>query len=244
MSLLKKEKIWAIIPARGGSQGVPGKNIKIFCGKPLIYYSIVAAKRAKIFDRILVSTDSSEIAKISKKYGAEVPFLRPKKLAGSKANIVDAIIHLLDKIKADAGDEPDVIFLLQPTSPLRQAQDIVGSYQYFKKNNSLALVSVCQTHQQIYHLGANNLLSLVNRETEKVINRQESPKAYRQDGSMIYIIRVDQFRKYHSFMPKEKTVGYVIEKWKAIDIDDFDDWQLAEVIYSKRKKFISNNQAI
>lgn len=229
------QKILAIIPARGGSKGIPGKNIKLFCGKPLIYYSIAAAKKSKIFDRIIVSTDSLEIQNISKKFGAEVPFLRPKRLAGDHSNIVDAILYLLDNLKTRENYVPDVIFLLQPTSPLRDSGDIVGSYNLFNKLRVKALVSVCKTHHEIWHI-IDNKLKLVNPSSARLINRQERPDTYRQDGSMVYIIKTDSLLRHKDFMPKG-TAAYVVPKWKAVDVDEIEDFELAEALYKNRKYF-------
>ena len=113
-----------IIPARGGSKGIRNKNIRAFAGKPLIAYAIDAAKKSRYLSRTVVSTESEEIARVAKEYGAEVPFLRPKELAEDTSKVFDAIAHLLEKLKTDEGYAPDYIVLLQPTSPLRTAKDI------------------------------------------------------------------------------------------------------------------------
>lgn len=228
-------KILAIIPARGGSKGIPNKNIKLFCGKPLIYYTIVAAQKSKIFDRIVVSTDSINIKNISEKFGAEVPFLRPNYLAKDNSNIVDAVLNLLNYLKVEEHYMPDVIFLLQPTSPLRDCDDIINSYNVFKKLRAEALVSVCKTHHEIWHINKNKL-TLINSFPTKVINRQERPYTYKQDGSMIYIITLDSLLHNKDFMPKE-TMAYVIPKWKAVDIDEMEDFELAEILYKNKKYF-------
>lgn len=227
------QKILAIIPARGGSKGIIGKNIKSFCGKPLIYYTIAAAKKSKIFDRVIVSTDSLEIKDVSEKFDAEVPFLRPKRLASDKSNIIDAVLHLLGYLKVKEKYEPDIIFLLQPTSPLRDYKDIVNSYNLFNKLRTEALVSVCKTHHEIWHI-IDNKLKLANPSSLKLINRQERPGTYKQDGSMIYIIKTDALLRYRDFIPKG-TAAYVIPKWKAVDVDEMEDFELAEFLYKYKK---------
>jgi CMP-N,N'-diacetyllegionaminic acid synthase len=232
------KKILAIIPARGGSKGVPSKNIKLFCGKPLIYYTIAAAKKSKIFDRIIVSTDSPKIGKVSKKLGVEVPFLRPKHLAQYNSNIVDAVLHLLNYLKDKENYAPDIIFLLQPTSPLRDYKDIIDSYNLFNKLGVESLVSVCKTLPEVWHI-VNNRLRLANPSPKKLINRQDRPDTYKPDGSMIYIIKTDSLLHYKDFMHKE-TAAYVIPKWKAVDIDEMEDFELAEVLYKNRKYFNKN----
>lgn len=229
------KKIIAIIPARGGSKGLPNKNIKLFCGKPLIYYTINAAKKSQLFDRIVVSTDSPIIKNIAEKFGAQVPFLRPEHLAGDKSNIVDAIVHLLRHLQTKEKYLPDVIMLLQPTSPLRDLQDIKKSYELFCKLKATALVSVCKTHHEIWHI-IGNRLKLANPSSSKLVNRQERQDTYKQDGSMIYIIKTRAFLRGRDFLP-EGTIAYVIPKWKAVDIDELEDFRIAEVLYKNRKYF-------
>ena len=120
----KKIKFLAIIPARSGSKGIKNKNIRPFCGKPLIYYAIKEAKNCKFLDRIIVSTDSPKYAKIAEKYGAEVPFLRPAELSKDNSLIVDAVVDAVRKLKERENYYPDYIVLLQTTSPLRSSNDI------------------------------------------------------------------------------------------------------------------------
>ena len=116
--------ILGIIPARGGSKGIPGKNIKMIAGKPLIEWTIEAAKKSKLLTRVIVSTDDEKIAEVAKQYGAEVPFLRPKDIAQDLSTDVEFLIHALDWLKANQGYEPEIIVRLPPTSPLRTAAHI------------------------------------------------------------------------------------------------------------------------
>src|SRR3989344_5243385 len=120
----KRKKILAIIPARGGSKGIKNKNIRLFCGKPLVANAILCARGSKYINRIIVSTNDKKIAAVAIKYGAEVPFLRPTYLAGDKSPITKTVFHLLGKLKQDEKYEPDYIVLVQPTSPIREAKDI------------------------------------------------------------------------------------------------------------------------
>jgi CMP-N,N'-diacetyllegionaminic acid synthase len=225
-------KIVGVIPARGGSKGLPGKNIKNFCGMPLIAYTILAAQDAGIFDRVVVSTDTSEIADVAKAYGAEVPYLRLKKLATNSANIVDAILHLLDYWRTEEAYEAELLFLLQPTSPLRDAQDILASYECFKRAKAPALVSVVKTLHQTFRI-VDGRLKLLGGHKSAHVNRQELPDTFKQDGS-IYIVDVSFFRTKKTFMPPTRTAAYVVPKWKAVDIDDYEDFRIAEVLYANR----------
>lgn len=232
------KKVLAIIPARGGSKGIPNKNIKLFCGKPLIYYTIATAKKSKIFDRIIVSTDSYKIKKISEKFGAEVPFLRPEYLARDNSNIVDAVLHLLTELETKEKYIPDLIYLLQPTSPLRDYKDIVDSYELFKKLNADVMVSVCKTQHEIWHIIYNKLV-LSNPSRSKLINRQERLDTYKVDG-MIFVIKRKSLLHFKDFTP-EGTIAYKIPRWKDVDIDEFEDFELAEVLY-KNKKFFEKDK--
>lgn len=133
----------AVIPARGGSKGVPHKNIRDLDGKPLIAYTIEAAIKSKVFDKIVVSTDSSEIAEIAQRYGAEVPFIRPKDLSGDFSSSDDVVLHAIDYFKRK-GKEFEYVCKLQPTSPLRNETHIMEAYQLLKDSNSNFVVSVCE----------------------------------------------------------------------------------------------------
>ena len=149
--------------------------------------------------------------------------------------MVDAVLHVLNYLKNKESYVPDVVFLLQPTSPLRDSQDIVSSFDLFSKNKAEALISVCRTHHEIWKI-VNNKLKLVNPSNSKLINRQERQVTYRQDGSMIYIIKTDILQKHKDFIP-DGTIAFIVPKWKAIDIDEIEDFDLAEVLYKNRKHF-------
>ncbi len=138
---MKRSKILGIIPARSGSKGVLNKNIRLLNNKPLIQYTIECAKDTNIFDRIIVSTDSSEIEEISTKLGVKVPFLRPPEFATDYSPTIDSVIYTLDQLHKVNGESFDLLMLLQPTSPLRNVEDIVNSVKLLK-NNATSLVSV------------------------------------------------------------------------------------------------------
>ena len=133
----------AVIPARGGSKGVPKKNIRQLLEKPLLAYTIEAARDAGVFQKVIVSTDSDEIARIAREYGAEVPFIRPDDLSGDQASSDDAILHALEYFRKE-GMEFGEVCKLQPTSPLRNAGHIAEAYRFFKENNYDFVVSVCE----------------------------------------------------------------------------------------------------
>lgn len=229
----RTRSILAIIPARGGSSGVPRKNVRVFGGEPLIAHTIDAAKHAPSVSRIIVSTDDEEIAQISRGCGAEVPFLRPAELATSSSKVVDAVVHLVEKLKADDGYAPTHILLLQPTSPLRTAEDIENAIALYEKSGADSLVSVCRTENVLMTKDENDILTIQNPELLLSPNRQELPAFYKFDGSMIYLIKTEVLLKARSFIAG-KLVGYEIPRWRGADLDLPQDFVVGEIIFKNR----------
>jgi N-acylneuraminate cytidylyltransferase/CMP-N,N'-diacetyllegionaminic acid synthase len=226
-------KILALIPARGGSKGIPRKNIRLFNDKPLIAYSIEAAQASKNVERIVVSTEDEEIASVAKAYGAEVPCLRPVDLSGDKSAVIEAVLYTLDHLKMDDGYEPTHILFLQPTNPTRTSQDIDNAVELFKKRGADSLVSVCHTENSLFTKDEEDGLHLARDMDSFAKNRQELPKLYKLDGCMIYLIRVDLLRETRSFFAG-KLVGYEIERWRAVDLDEVQDFVVGELIYQHK----------
>ncbi|MDO8594533.1 MAG: acylneuraminate cytidylyltransferase family protein [bacterium] len=228
--------ILAIIPARGGSKGIVNKNIRPFSGKPLIAHTIDVAKKSRHITRVVVSTDSKKIADVAKKCGAEVPFLRPPEFAGDSAKITDAIAHLILKMREETGYEPEVIVLLQPTSPLRTAADIDNAIDLLLARKAPAVVSVCKTEQLLFTKDRSDLLAMVSDKTFLTSsNRQELKDTYKLDGSMVYGIRTNVFLREKSFLPIG-VIGYEVPRWRAVDIDEPQDFLVGELIFQNRKK--------
>ncbi|MDD4271852.1 MAG: acylneuraminate cytidylyltransferase family protein [Patescibacteria group bacterium] len=226
----------AIIPARGGSKGIPHKNIRKFNGRPLISYTIAQAKKSKFITRVAVSTEAENIAAISKKYGAEVPCLRPKSLAKDNSKAVDAVLHLLDYLKTKENYVPDYIVALQVTSPMRLVEDIDGAISLLLKRKADAVVSLCATEQLLYIKDKKDLLKMVSDEKFlKSTNRQELLQTYKLDGSMVYAIKTKVFLKEKSFLAG-KLIGYVIPRWRALDLDEPQDFVVSELIFRHRNK--------
>ncbi len=225
----------AIIPARSGSKGIPGKNIKQFCGKPLIAHTIDQAKKSRIFDRILVDTDSAKISSIARKYGAETPFLRPAELAGDKAQVTDAVLLLLERLKSSENYAPDVITLLQTTSPLREVSDILNCAKLIADPKVRSLCTICETHHRLYHLSSEGKLILVNRPNHDNQNRQAWPECYILNGCMVYMVRTGHFIETRKFVD-ENTYGVTCDKWRSVDLDNPADWVLAETLYKNKSK--------
>ena len=224
-------EILAVIPARGGSKGVPRKNIRLLNGKPLIAYTIEEAKKSRYISRIIVSTEDDEIAKVSNKYGAEV-IRRPMELAKDDTPTIDVVLHVLDNLK-NRNIEPDIVVLLQPTSPLRTSQDIDNAIKLFMEHDCDSVVSVCEVQHSPYWSFKieNGYLKPIFGESYLKKRRQELPKAYIPNGA-IYITTPDILRKYRSFYCK-KTLPYIMPPEKSIDIDSELDFLLAELLMQK-----------
>jgi CMP-N-acetylneuraminic acid synthetase len=236
--MYKGKSILALIPARGGSKGLPGKNIKPLLGKPLIAYTIEQALASKYPDKVIVSTDSEEIAEISKKYGAEVPFMRPKELAEDDSPTSEVIIHLFNWFEKQ-GIYYDIIVLLEPTSPLRKEEDIDNAIKLFIDNMDRAdsLVGVGKIHSDTEHpYGAKIIEDGFVRPFLKNVNfnqRQQLPEMYSIFGG-IYISKVNTFKKTKTFY-HDKTIPYFLERWQNYEVDDIYDFLAIEAIIKFKK---------
>ncbi|OOM77935.1 N-acylneuraminate cytidylyltransferase [Clostridium puniceum] len=228
--MINNNNILAIIPARGGSKGVPRKNVKDLNGKPLIAYTIQEAKKSKYIDRIMVSTEDQEIAEISDEFGAEVPYLRPKELAQDDSKAVDCVIHLLNQLKSNENYIPDYVCLLQCTSPLRTADDIDGTICKSINAGMDGAVSICEAEVNPYWTNVfdGDKLKYFLEEGKKISRRQDLPKVYRLNGA-VYVIKTDVFLSNKTF-ETENITGYVMNNESSIDIDTEIDFQFAELI--------------
>ena len=233
--MLNSKSITAIIPARGGSKGIPDKNIKIIGGKPLIAWTIETARRSKYIDRVITTTDSDKIAGICKEYNCEVPFMRPKHLANDSAKGTDVILHTLDWLKLKKIDY-DYFILLQPTSPLRTTKHIDEAIEILiSSENANSLVSVKKVNQHPFwmkRINNNGFVEEYQKDNEiNYHNRQELPDLYVNNGA-IYISKCDYFLKNKSFY-KNECLPYIMGEKESIDIDTLDDLYYAEYLFSK-----------
>lgn len=228
-------KILGIIPARGGSKGIPGKNIKLLADKPLIAWTIEAALDSHGLDRIIVSTDDEMIAKLSLEWGAEVPFLRPASLAEDSSPTMDVVLHALDHMELKENFCPDYILLLQPTSPLRTSQDIDNALEKASRHNADAVVSICIANPHPYlakRLSEGGTIADFISQEKIYTRRQELPPAYALNGA-IYLNRRSSLLQEKTFLP-EGTYGYVMPDERSIDIDNPWDFHLADLIMRAR----------
>ena len=224
----------AIIPARGGSKGLPDKNIRSLCGKPLLTYAIEAAEQSGLFECIHVSTDCERYAQIAREYGAEVPFLRNADLSGDTADTWDVVRWVLEQY-VGRGRNFDMVTVLQPTSPLRQAEDIARAYRIFEEKSADAVVAVCEMDHS--PLWSNTLPEdgSMNGFLDQAANvvRQQLPTYYRINGA-VYMFRTQMFAEKIFRLYQEGTYAYVMPKERSVDIDDALDFAIAETILKMR----------
>lgn len=229
----------AVIPARGGSKGVPRKNIKEICGIPLIGYSIIAAINSKLFDKIIVSTDDEEIAELAKRFGAEVPFLRPQDISNDQATSDDVMLHAIQYYE-DRGIFFEEICKLQPTSPLRTYRHIREAYSLYKEKNCNYTVSVCECeHSPLWSgvIGEDKLLDNFISDGAKRSCRQQMDKYYRLNGA-IYLGKVENFKKEGTFLG-QGCLAYIMSQEESVDIDSMLDFKVAEILMRERKVNVS-----
>lgn len=220
-----KEQVLALIPARGGSKGIPGKNIKELAGKPLIAYTIEAARSCLCLDDVLVSTDSEEIAETARKFGAWVPFLRPEKLANDTAKTIDAVLYTLHRL-AKEGKEYEYVVLLQPTSPLRSGEDIEGAIKLALETGEDVVAVSGVTDSPILMRTCDDrgrLTPLLSGSS--TVRRQDMQVYYRVNGS-IYVNKVSSLTEETSL--NDNPIGYVMPRERSVDIDESVDFAVAE----------------
>lgn len=228
--MYKNKKILVLIPARGGSKRLPGKNIKQLNGKPLIAYTIEAALRSKFIDKIVLSTDSEKIRSIALKMGIEVPFLRPRRLSSDSATSYSALMHAINFYKKIYNQSYDIIVMLQPTSPLRSSMDIDQAVELLFTKSAKAVVSVCESNYPACWLNTlpknGSMKSFLKPKFNKP--RQKLPQYFRLNGA-IYIAYSDYLINQKGFFGPE-TFAYVMPQERSVDIDTEFDFKIAEFI--------------
>lgn len=232
--MIGQYRVTALIPARGGSKRLPRKNIKLLVDKPLIAWSIEVAKACKYVDRVIVSTDDEEIKRISKQYGAEVPFLRPEYLSNDHASSFDVIKHAIDFLTLSRSNE--LIVLLQPTSPLRLALEIDAALEFFVQKNAKGVVSISETeHSPMWSntLPEDGCMSDFIRPEVQGKRSQDLPTFFRLNGS-IYIYETLSLLEQSKIFFNENVYGFQTSLETAVDIDTALDFLIAETIMKNR----------
>jgi|SRR3990167_2572441 len=225
----------AVITARGGSKRIPRKNIRAFCGKPIIAYSIEAALKSGCFDEVMVSTDDNEIAEISRELGAEVPFMRSKKTADDLATTADVlceVLHEYEKLKKT----PEFLCCLFPTAPFVTENHLIDAFVMLKKNTNIDLVfPIVKFSFPIQRAlrFKENKLEFFN--PENALTRSQDLEPSYHDAGQFYWYRVAACEK-NKFALGDRAAGVVLPEWQVQDIDNMDDWILAEMKYSAIQK--------
>jgi len=233
--MIRESDIVAIIPARGGSKGIPRKNVKLLCGKPLIAYAIEAALSSKYIGRVVVSTEDKEIAEVAGEYGAEV-IERPAELARDDTSsflVCQHVIRYLEEIK---NFYPDVVVVLQPTSPRRIVEDVDRAVEKFLEADCDTVVSVCEAEHPphwMYTLEGDRMKPVIPG-GEKITRRQDTPKIYRLNGA-VYVTSRDIIMNENRVLGND-TRAYIMPIERSIDIDTELDFQFADLLMKKGER--------
>lgn len=221
-------KVLALIPARGGSKRVPDKNIRDFLGKPLIAYTIEQAKACSFVDRVIVDTDSEKIATVAKSLGADVPWLRPARLATDFAKVIDSILYNIKQLEQEENYVPTHIMLLQTTTPLRLLSDIEASWELMKQGGADSVVTVFPSNPR-----PGDLLAVEdgNVRRDRLVFKDGQVMGY---NGFVYIMEREALLREKKIIT-EKTKVFECPQWRSVDIDTFEDWALAEFLYKNRE---------
>lgn len=221
----------AIIPARGGSKRIPGKNIKLFCGKPMIVYSVEAARESGLFDRIIVSTDSTEIASVARECGAEVPFMRPPELSDDKASTDQVLQHVLKRLM-EAGERVEQLCCIYATAPFIRAEYLREGQGLLRQRKATACFSVTTFPFPIFRslkITDNGMLEMFWPE-HRTTRSQELPEAY-HDAGQFYWLDAAKYLEEGRLYSRE-AVPVVIPRYLVQDIDTMEDWETAERMFA------------
>jgi N-acylneuraminate cytidylyltransferase len=216
----------AIIPARGGSKGIPRKNVRLLAGTPLIAYTIQQALRSRFVNRLVVSTDDAEIAAVAQQYGAEVVW-RPAEISGDTASSESALLHVLETLQAQEGYQPDILVFLQCTSPLTLAEDIDGTVQALLDQDADSALAVIPFHYFLWRQTGEDAIGINHDKSVRPLRQQREPQ-YLETGA-VYVMRAAGFlQKQHRFFGK--TAMYVMPAERRLEIDDPVDFEVAVVL--------------
>ena len=224
-------RVLGLIPARGGSRGVPRKNVRLLGGRPLLQWTAEAALGAKSLARVVLSTEDEEIAAVGRSCGVDVPFMRPRELAGDETPTLPVVQHALGILEA-RGDRYDAVCLLQPTSPFRIAGDIDGCVALLASSDADSVVTVLPVPAEynphwVYFGAPNGELRLSTGEAQPIPRRQSLPAAWHREGS-VYVTRRDVVMDGSLY--GARTIGYVVDGARSVNIDSPSDWTLAQTM--------------
>jgi CMP-N,N'-diacetyllegionaminic acid synthase len=225
--MIDGKRILAVIPARGGSKGIPRKNVTLVGGKPLIAWTIEEAKKSRYIDSLILSSEDEEIIRVAKSFGCEVPFVRPQSLSRDETPGIDPVLHAIKELPGF-----DYLILLQPTSPFRQVSDIDACLERCIQKNAPACVSVTETDKSpywMYELDSQGLMSPVIKSDKLIARRQDLPQSFVLNGA-VYVARCDWLLQTLTFVTPE-TVGYVMPKERSLDVDTEFDLKILKLLW-------------
>lgn len=230
----RQPRFLGLIPARGGSKRLPRKNLLPLAGKPLLAWTVEAARAARQLDRVVLSTDDEELATIGRAYGADVPFMRPAELAGDTAGTAEVVLHALRTL-ADAGEHYDYVVILQPTSPLRSAQDIDGAIALLLEKRADAVIGVCETDhppEWSNHLPADLSMAQFFRPGIRGTRSQDLPQSYRLNGA-VYVYDCARLLASGSLAMDDRSYAYLMPRERSVDIDTVIDFEIAQLLLQR-----------
>ena len=230
-------RVLGIIPARGGSKGVPRKNVRLLAGKPLLAYTAESALASDLLTKTIVSTDDPEIAEVGRTAGIEAPFMRPSELAMDETPTFPVVLHALIAMES-AGEKFDAVCLLQPTNPLRTSQDIDACIRLLETSGADSVISMLSVPDSynpkwVYWRTAEGKMELTTGDSEPVARRQDLPKAFHRDGS-VYVTRRNVLFEYGNLYGDDVR-GYKMDEARSINIDTQEDWDAAVVALKSRR---------
>lgn len=230
-------KVLGVITARGGSKGIPGKNIKLFLGKPLIWHTIDTAQKSGVFDRLILSTDDEKIAEVAKEYGCEVPFMRPKELAGDATPHLPVLQHAVQFLKEKENYNQDYVMILQPTSPLRRSFHLKEAADLILKEKADSLISVSLVPKHFHPdwqfvKDAGNRLKIFTGEKVKNITRrrQDLSDTYFKNGA-IFLFKPELLFADNPSIYGDDVLAYIMDEKYNANIDTMEDWKFAEITF-------------
>ncbi|MFC1678237.1 cytidylyltransferase domain-containing protein [Patescibacteria group bacterium] len=235
--MYKNKKILGLITARGGSKGIPGKNIRLLAGKPLIAHTIEAAKKSQLLSRCIVSTDDKEIADISRSFGADIPFMRPAELAQDKSTSMEVVQHAIQWLRQEQGQDYDYLMILQPTSPLRTASDIDECIKKAIDTNADSVMSMYElvdlSLKKLKKIENDYILPLVEDEGVFSSRRQDQGRVYKRNCA-IYLTRVSLLEEGDMFGKISRP--YIMPAERSVDINELTDFEIAEYFINKLRQ--------
>lgn len=232
---MSKPRVLGLITARGGSKGVPGKNIRNIGGLPLIAWSIMTARKSTLIDTLVVSSDDSAILETAREYDCETPFVRPAELATDEARSVDVVLHAIQTLEK----RYDLLVLLQPTSPLRSAEDIDSCINILLETNTSSVVSVCSVDKSpywMYSMNVNGILRPIMDLEDRPARRQDAQPVYLPNGA-VYVVNIEQFERQKSFIDA-LTRGYIMPSNRSLDVDTEEDLLWLEWLCERHPELI------